>query len=71
MEIINIKNYVKNGSKLGFYLYIPVVKIDGVYWTCESIKSKTVLKKKTIDHNLIIPKRIIDPTFYEANGIKI
>ena len=66
---VKIKNYVKNGSKLGFYLYIPIVKIENEFWTCETIKSKTILKKNTVDMSLIIPKRIIEPQFYNANGL--
>lgn len=66
MKIVKLNLLTKNNKQNGFYVYSPIVKIDGKYYYCESIKSSS--KLKISDINPVI-KRQIQPQFYAANGI--
>lgn len=69
MRIIKLKNMVKNGKQLGFYLYMPIVAVNDEFFWCESIKSRTILKPKDIDVNNLVVKRLIPQEFHEPNGL--
>lgn len=48
-EIVRIELLTKNNIKNGFYLYRPIVKIDGINYACLSIKVNKVTVKNDID----------------------
>lgn len=57
----------KNNVKNGFYLYCPIVEINGEYFYCESIKTKQPVKTFNSDELKIT--RQIPNEFLKANGI--
>jgi len=67
MKIAKLNLMSKNNVKNGFYLYRPIVIIDGKYFFCESIKSNSVLK--TVDNSQLKITREIPSEFLKANGL--
>lgn len=70
MELIKLDLASKNNVQNGFYLYIPIVKVGGSYFRCNSIKSDKVLKANDISIESLVISKEIEPKFYEANGIR-
>jgi len=69
MNIVKIDLASKNNKQNGFYLYIPIVEVNGKYFWCESIKTNRVMTVKDIEPCSLFIKREIPQQFYKANGI--
>lgn len=69
MELIKLDLISKNNIKNGFYLYIPIVKVENKYFWCESIKSKNTLKTDKVSITELKITKEIPEIFYKANGI--
>ena len=67
MELVKTSLISKNNVKNGFYLYSPIVKIEGDYWFCDSIKTRQPVKD--FPNNKLVPIRVIPREYWEANGI--
>jgi hypothetical protein len=67
MKIAKINLMSKNNVKNGFYLYRPIVEIDGKFYFCESIKTSSPMKD--IDKYTLKVTREIPSEFYKANGL--
>lgn len=69
MELINIKLMSKNNKQRGSYIYSPIVKIDGIYYRCYSIKSPTILRKEQVNLTELRISSCVKPEYYAANGL--
>jgi hypothetical protein len=67
MELIKLNLISKNNVRNGFYLYAPIVKVNGKYFFCESIKTTQPVKDFTAEQLTI--KRQIPEQFLKANGL--
>ena len=67
MELVKTNLISKNNTKNGFYLYAPIVKLNGEYFFCESIKTEQPVKGFPSSELTI--KRQIPREFLQANGI--
>ncbi|MFA5299493.1 MAG: hypothetical protein WC389_14990 [Lutibacter sp.] len=69
MQLVKLDLISKNNIKNGFYLYIPIVKIENCFYWCESLKVKTVLKPQDVSIKDLKITRIIPKEFYKANEL--
>ena len=67
MKLVKLNLMSKNNVQNGFYLYRPIVMIDGNFFFCESIKTNSVIN--TVDNSQLKITRQIPVEFLAANGL--
>jgi hypothetical protein len=67
MQLIKSNLISKNNKKTGVYLYKPIVKLNGLYFWCESIKTS----KPTNQFSDLKIQRQIPIEYYKANDLPI
>jgi len=70
MKVIKTNLITKNNIKNGFYIYKPIVEVDGKFWFCESIKVSSPINENNIHDYQLKITREIQPEFYSANSLK-
>ncbi len=70
MELIKLDLISRNNKQNGWYMYCPIVKSEGKYYRCKSIKSNCILKKENVNVKAFIISSEITPEFYAINNIK-
>jgi hypothetical protein len=71
IKVIKLEPFIKNAKKIGYQIYLPIVKINNDYFFCEGIKSTKKLNINNIDILQIKPKKIIEKKYYKINNINI
>ncbi len=71
MTIVKVQLFSKNNKARGWYLYMPIVEVDGKYFRCESVKTFRVITKNDLNVADLKITREISPEYYAANGLPI